>query len=197
MVRADGVYDTSLGMAAGFFGGPDGGLQVPRVVQGVEDADDGDPVIHGPLDEFCHHVIGHVGVAQKVLSPKEHLDGGMGQIFLQQPEPLPGVFIQVAQAHVKGGAAPGFNGVVAGTVHFLKDRQHVDDAHTGGCDGLVAIAEYGFYNFYRFFAIFFSSFFILPATGFYPVAGGLSVLGTAYNIPFPLELIKFMNLIVK
>ena len=150
MVRTDGVDDTSLGMTAGLFGGPDGGFQVPRIVQGIENADNGDPVIHRPLDEFCHHVVGHVGVSQKVLAPEKHLDRGMGQVFLQQSEPLPGVLIQVAEAHVEGGTTPGFDGVIAGAVHFFQDRQHIYDAHAGGGDGLVAVAENGFYDFYRF-----------------------------------------------
>ena len=58
--------------------------------------------------------------------------------------------MQEAQAGIKGCAAPGFNGMVAGVINFLQHGQHINDAHTCCGDGLVSVTQDGFYDFYRF-----------------------------------------------
>ena len=157
----DGVGEGGLHDAAVLLGGLDGLLQVPHVVEGVEDADDVDAVLNGLAAEGVHHVVGVVLVAQDVLAPEEHLQLGVGQVLAQGPQPLPGVLLQKAHAHIEGGAAPALQGVVADGVQHLAGGEHVLDPHTGGGLGLVGVTEDGvrdlqgligqkFHSFHRF-----------------------------------------------
>ncbi|CAN4041366.1 DUF1835 domain-containing protein, partial [Dysosmobacter welbionis] len=75
----DGVAEGGLHHAAVLLGGLDGLLQVPHVVEGVEDPDDVDAVFNALAAEGVHHVIGVVLVAQDVLAPEEHLELRVGQ----------------------------------------------------------------------------------------------------------------------
>ncbi len=99
----------------------DGNLQVAGIVQSVENTDDVDAVFHGVLHELAHHIVGVVLVAQDILASQEHLQLGVGHFGADLPQPLPGILVQVAQAHIKGGAAPHLGGIIAGLVDGLQN----------------------------------------------------------------------------
>ena len=147
VIGTHGVDDAALGMRAGFLGCAHGSLQISRIIQCIENTNDGNAVIYGPHDEFTDNVICHGMIAEKVLPAKQHLDRGF-EILFEKTEPLPWVFIQKTQADVKGRPAPRFDGMVADAVHFLKDRQHIDDAHAGCRQRLLSIAQYRFCDFH-------------------------------------------------
>ena len=132
MHRAEGVGKGALGMTTLLLGGGYGSLQVPRVIHGIENAEDINAVCHSPLDELVHQVVSIVAVAENVLAAKEHLLRRLGHDLLQFTDALPGVFTQVADAGIKGGATPAFHGPEAQVVKFLGYGQHVIQAHASG-----------------------------------------------------------------
>ena len=71
--RADRVADRALGVAAGLLHGLDRGLEVPQVVEGVEDAEDVHAVLDGELAELLDDVVRVVAVADDVLPAQQHL----------------------------------------------------------------------------------------------------------------------------
>ena len=140
---------------AGLDGGLHGDLQVVGVVQGVEDTDDVDAVLHSLLDEHLHEVIGVVGVAQDVLAPQEHLELGLGSGGADLPQSLPGVLVQVAQADVEGSAAPALDGVVTGVVDGLQHGGELVVGQAGSDEGLVGVTQHSLYklNFLSHFVV--------------------------------------------
>ena len=139
----DGVAQSRFAPAAVLFGVPDGGLQVAGVVERIKDADHIDAVFNGLAAESFHHVVCIMLVAQNVLAPEQHLQLGVGQGLAQGAQPLPGIFVEVAEAGVKGGAAPYFQRPVADSVQRFTGGQHIADGHTGGRLGLVAVPQDG------------------------------------------------------
>jgi len=124
--------------------GPDaggGGLEVAQVVQGVEDAEDVDPDLAGPVDEGPDDVVGVVPVADEVLAAQEHGEGGLPHVPLQDARPLPGVLVQEPVHRVEGGASPDLHRPEPRLVHPLGDGDHVFRLHPGRVDRLVAVAE--------------------------------------------------------
>ena len=85
-----------------------GDFHVAGVVHRVEDPEDVHAVLRGQLDELLDHVVGVVPVAYQVLAPEEHLDGRLLRRALDLPQPFPRVLVQIADASVEGGPAPGF-----------------------------------------------------------------------------------------
>ena len=57
-------------------------FHVPDIVQGIEYAEDIDPVLMGCRDKLVDHVIRIMTITNKVLAAKEHLDGCMLQFSL-------------------------------------------------------------------------------------------------------------------
>ena len=110
------------------------GLKVARVVQGVKDTENGDANFGGVVHECFHHVIGVIAVAHQVLPAEKHLQGRVRHQFLQDAGPFPGVLVEVARGHVKGGAAPDLHGEETDLVHLLGDGFHVRSAHTRGVE---------------------------------------------------------------
>lgn len=55
-------------------------------------------------------------IAQDILTTQQHLQLGVGHLGTDLTQPLPGVLLQVAQADVKGSAAPDLSGVEASLV---------------------------------------------------------------------------------
>ena len=70
-----GVGDRALRVATVLLHARDGLLQIARVVQRVEHAEDVHPVLAREGDEPVHDVVGIVLVAEQVLSAQEHLEG--------------------------------------------------------------------------------------------------------------------------
>ena len=146
--RAEGVGEGALGMLAGGHGGAHRGFEVAHVVHGVEDAEHIDAVDRAALDEFLDHIVGVMAVAEAVLAAQQHLLRGFRHRRLELAQALPGVFAEIADAGVEGGAAPGFQRPVADVVELLGDRQHVVDAHARGEQGLMAVSQYDIGDLY-------------------------------------------------
>ena len=125
-----------------------GHLQVPQIIEGVEDADHVDAVGDAALHELAHHVVGIVLVAQQVLAPQEHLQLRVGHFRLDPAQPLPGILVQEAHAAVKGGAAPALHGIEARLVQGLQYGIHDAEGHPRGDEGLVGVPEDGFGKLY-------------------------------------------------
>ena len=142
-----GIGDAAGGHGARggvLLGGFQRGGDVAEVVQCVEDTQHVDAVLDGQLHELLHHIVMIVLVAQQVLAPQQHLQAGVGHGLADLAQTLPGIFVQVAQAAVEGGAAPALHGVVAGLVHGGQDLGKIGEGHTGGHQGLVGITNDGF-----------------------------------------------------
>ena len=69
-----------------------GPIEVPHVVERVEDAEDIDAVRGRTFDEPLHHVIGVMAIADEVLPAQQHLKLGVGHGGTQGSEPFPGIF---------------------------------------------------------------------------------------------------------
>ncbi|MCY3956466.1 MAG: hypothetical protein OXF47_10820 [Nitrospira sp.] len=87
---------------------PDGGLKVPNVVQGVENAKDVNAVFRGLDDEAFQDVVGVMPVSHQVLPAQQHLQPGVGGCPAEGAQPFPRIFFQKSQAGVERGASPDF-----------------------------------------------------------------------------------------
>ena len=152
-VLGGGVYGAlGVGDAAGSHGVGGGvllgslqsGADVAEIVQSVEDTQHVNAVLDGQLYKLFHHIVVVVLVAQQVLATEQHLQPGVGHVLADVPQALPGIFVQVAQAAVKGSAAPALYRVVTGLVHGGQDAFVVRVGQTGGHQGLVGITKDGF-----------------------------------------------------
>ena len=146
--RAGGVGDSAGSKSAAAYRLLNGDLQVVDVVEGIENAHDVDAVFHRGADKAAHNVVRVVLVAQNVLATQQHLQLGVGHLGADLSQPLPGVLVQVAQAHVKGGSAPAFHRVESGLIHGLQYGLELVIAQTGGHQGLVGVAQHGFGKLY-------------------------------------------------
>ena len=126
---ADGVADRGFRMFATGFHFAHGPIEIPHVVQGVEDAEDIDAIRGRPFDEPLHYVVGVMAIADQVLPAQQHLELRVGHGGPQGPEPFPGIFFEEAQAGVERGAAPDFQRPIADPIKLLRDGQHVFRAH--------------------------------------------------------------------
>ena len=141
-----GVGDGAGSDGAGIDGGFHRHLQVVGVVQGVEDTDDVDAVLHSLLDEQLDKIIGIVGVAQNVLAAQQHLKLGVGNSGADLAQTLPGILIQVAQADVEGGAAPAFDGIVAGLIDGSEHGFELFEGQTGCDQRLICITQHSLHK---------------------------------------------------
>ena len=123
--RADRIAERALSMLATGFDRSHGGFQVAQVIEGIEDPKDVDAVIRGLGDEAFHHVIGIVTIAEQILAPQQHLQGGVGQCFLELHQPLPWVFLEKAHTGIEGRPAPDLQRVETDGVKRRTYRQHV------------------------------------------------------------------------
>ena len=131
MHRAQGIGDGALGVLAHFLDRLQGDLQVAHIVHGIEHPEHVDTVAGSPLHELRHHIIGVVAVTENILTPKQHLLGGIRHGFFQLPNTLPGIFTQIANTGVEGCPAPGFQRPEADLVQPGGDWQHIVQAHAG------------------------------------------------------------------
>ena len=145
-----GVADSAVCLGTGFLGSLDGGTHVLRVVQAVEDAEDVHAVLGAQLHESFHHVISIVSVTHQVLAAQQHHVRGLGGQLLEGIQTIEGVLAEEAKTGVDGGATPGFQ---SGEAHGIKDGsdfEHLLGGHAGGCQRLVAVAQYGAVECCRF-----------------------------------------------
>ncbi|GAR61314.1 hypothetical protein NGUA15_03104 [Salmonella enterica] len=141
MGRAGGVRERALGVCAVAAHRLQGGFHIARVVHGIEDAEHVHAVFHRAFDKTLHHVIGVVAVAEQVLATQQHLQRGFGHGFFEFAQAQPRVFAEKADAGVKGGAAPAFEGAAADIVELSGNRQHIVKTQAGGEKGLVGVAQ--------------------------------------------------------
>ena len=137
--RRLGVADRPLGPGAGALHGLHRDLHVARVVEGVEDPKDVDPLTGRFADELADDVVGVVPVADEVLSPQQHLERRPGHRALERAQTLPRVLVQEPEADVERGSAPHLDRAVADRVEALRDRQHVARAHPGRDERLMTV----------------------------------------------------------
>ena len=121
-----------MGLGAGAFGGLDGAFHVPRVVQGIEDAEDIHAVLGGGVDEGVDDIVGEVGVLDDILAAQQHHVRCFRARLLQGVEAVEGKLVEEAQAGVDGGTAPGFQGTEADVIEVRADREHLGGGHAGG-----------------------------------------------------------------
>ena len=140
---SDGVADGQLQVRAGVLDCGGGPFEVHGVVQGIEDAEDVYARLRGTMHEGVDHVVRVRSVADQRLPAEEHLQGRVGNEFLEGAETLPGVLAEEARGGVEGRAAPDLHGVEADGVHPLGDGHHVFSAETGRHQALMSVTERG------------------------------------------------------
>ena len=86
-------------------------------------------------------------VSEDVLSSEKHLKLGLLAKSLRFAESLPRVFVKEADAGVKSGAAPNFDGVISGIVQLLKDGEDLFGVHPGREKRLVTVPKGCFDDF--------------------------------------------------
>ena len=147
---ADGVADAAGSVRAALQGLIDRHFNIADIVEGIEDTNDIDAVFHRLADEHANHIIGVVLIAQQVLTAQQHLQRGLGACLLDLAQALPRVFVQVAQAAIKGGAAPALQRIVPGVIQLAQDRLELIECHAGGDERLVGVTQYRFGKLYTF-----------------------------------------------
>lgn len=93
------------------------------------------------LDEFLHHIVGIRLVAEQILSAQQHLQLGIGHRGADFTQPLPRIFVQIAQAGVKGGASPALHRIVTGLVHGFEDSFKVRIGHPCSNQRLLRVSK--------------------------------------------------------
>ena len=79
-------------MTALFFGSLDGGLQVTRIVERVEDTDDINTVGNRLLHKVFDHVVG-IMAAENILTAEEHLQFCVFDMAANGAQSVPRIFI--------------------------------------------------------------------------------------------------------
>ena len=149
--RAQGVADAALHMSALLVGCLNGSLQIAGVVQCIKNADNVDAVGNRLLHKILDRVIRIGAVAQHILAAEQHLQLLMGQLLAQDAQALPRVFVQEADAAVKGSAAPALHGEIVNLIHLRQDGTHLIHRHAGSQQRLMGIAQDNLGNLDRLF----------------------------------------------
>ena len=148
--RGQGVADAALYMRALLVGRLDRGLQVARIVQRIKDTQNVDAICNGLLYKIFNRVIRIRTIAQHILAAEEHLQFLVGQFLAQDPQTLPRILIQKADAGIEGRAAPALDREVVDLIHFGQDGTHLIHRHTGGQQRLMGVAQHHLGNLDRF-----------------------------------------------
>ena len=136
-----GVADAALDVLAGFLDGPEGRLEVSRIVNRIENPEDVQTAFACVEAELSHDVISIVSVANDVLTAKEHHQFGVGHQLSQLYQSRPGVFIQKSGRYVKGGTTPDFHAEPTNFIHRFRNGDHVLRSHSGRQRRLVTITK--------------------------------------------------------
>ena len=105
-------------------------LDVSYIVERVEYSDYINAVFNALFDKKTHHIVGIVLVTEKILASQKHLELRIGAGFPDFAEPFPGIFVEIAEAGVKSGAAPAFQGIVTGLVKSLENGLKSRERHS-------------------------------------------------------------------
>ena len=140
-----GVTDGGLANSRGVPHGLHRHLEVGRVIERIEDAEDVNAAGRRVAHESRHDVVRVIGVTDGIGAAEEHLKADVGNPFPQQAQTVPRVLMQEPHGGVEGGPAPHFqaeqlrrppgNGGGGG--------QHVERSHTSGQQRLVGVAKGG------------------------------------------------------
>ena len=144
--RANRVRDGSLGVLVDLDRRLYRRLEVPEIVQRVENPEDIDAVDRTALDELLHQVVSVMAVAENILAAKQHLLWRIRHGGFQAANALPRVFSEVANAGIERRPTPGLDRPEADLVELAGDRQHVVDSHTRGEQALVRVTKHEFGN---------------------------------------------------
>ncbi len=109
-----------------------GNFDIAHIVHRIKYAEYIDTADRCALHKTLNNIIGIVAIAQQVLATQQHLLRGFGHGFFKLANAIPGVFTQIANAGIKGGAAPGFERPKTDAVQFGRNRQHVIQTQAGG-----------------------------------------------------------------
>ena len=138
--RRERVGPPAVDLHARFAAGLDRRLEVAVVVERVVDGED----VHAQAREHpgveAHDIVREELEGVEALSPGERVDGRL-QALAQVLHAAPGVFPQVAHAHVEDRAAQDVDGVVAHAVERGEDGRHHRRGHARGPQALVRIAQ--------------------------------------------------------
>ena len=85
-------------MSTVFEGFVNGNLDVADIVEGVKYSDDVNSVFNALFNKEADNIVGVMLVAQKILTSEKHLKLGVGAGCSDFSQPLPRVFVEVAQA---------------------------------------------------------------------------------------------------
>ena len=143
--QVTGVAQRAFAQGTGFQHRVHGDTHVVDPVERVKDAEHINTVLGRLLHEVAHHVVGIVGVTDRVGGAQQHLEKDVGCGLAQTCQALPGIFFQETQGHVKGGTAPTLHTEQAGkhTRVVRRDLFHVVAAHARGKQRLVGVAHGG------------------------------------------------------
>ena len=129
-------------MLAGPADGLHRALEVPDVVERVEDAEDIHAVLGRLVHEPIHDRVLVMSVTKQVLTPQEHLQAGIGHQLPKRAKPLPRVLVEKADAGVVRGASPAFHTPETGLIDVLTGPDHVLRRHARGKHALVTVAKH-------------------------------------------------------
>ena len=139
------VAQRRLAQLAAFEHRVDGDAHVLDPVERIENAEHVDAGGRGALHEEAHHVVGIVGIADRVGRAQQHLQQQVRHALAQRRQALPGVLAQKAQRHIEGRPAPALHREQLRQQRRVvrRDRGHVARAQARGDERLVGIAHAG------------------------------------------------------
>ncbi len=103
---AGSIADSTLNVSLKFFGRLNGNFHIAGIIQGIKNPENIYAVFNGQTDKLTHYIICIVAVSHQILPAEKHLEGGIGSFLAYKAQAFPGVFVQEADAGVKGSAAP-------------------------------------------------------------------------------------------
>ncbi len=127
-----------------------GSADVANIVQCVEHSEH----VHPVFGRFLHKAIDHrvlvMPVAKQILTPQQHLQPRVWHQLAESSQPLPGIFIEKADARVVGCASPTFDAPKAGAIDVRAGRNHIFQRHSRGHQTLMGISQREFSDFNSF-----------------------------------------------
>ena len=122
--------------------GADGCLQVSRVVQRVENAQDIHPAIRCAADEDFDQVIGETRVLHDVLPSQQHPMRSFRCALFQRRDALERILSEIAETGIDRRPAPSFQLVKPECIEVGQRGEHLLGPHPRCGEGLVSIAEH-------------------------------------------------------
>ena len=118
-------------------------LDIARIVQRVEHAENIHTVFAGQRDKTLHDIIGIVLVAEQILAAKQHLERSLLADLLDLAQTLPRILAKESHTDIESGPAPAFERIIAGIVDLLSYFENVISAHSCRPKRLVGVTQRG------------------------------------------------------